>query len=157
MSFAVLCRSDSLDALVVRLRAEGLECTVAKPNAVLIPSSGGTRFFPLESNAMDRVTAACMGLTHEHLTQKVGIDGAIATLPFRRITKGNLRVHHGVPAQLLYCRQPAPESVTPSCGPDTGGPLILYREEEGVVMPLDIRDEDLLPTASEMMKEASPY
>ena len=167
MEVVILCHSAALDLLVCRLRGEGVDCTIAPPNAVKITidieGAEGLDFLPLTKGKMERVIAACMNVSHAAFTQDLFpmYHPAVATLPFKRMVSGDLFLHHGSPTQLLYGRLAGPETITSYCGTMQGGPWILFRAkklEDGYkFLSLGIQDDALLATATGLMEEATSY
>ena len=158
MEFALLCHSSELQPLAQRLQAEGVAFHLAAPNAVRIAlderMACSKAFLPTSDVTGHHVTAACMKLSHAHLTTRVGIDPDLVTVPFLRVADGDLVLHHGTPTQLLYQRLAAPETVTPACGKHQGGPIVLYRKKGVYFARLNIEDNKLLSVATQLMEKA---
>jgi hypothetical protein len=158
MEFALLCHSSELEPLAQRLQAEGVAFRLAPPNAVCIAldetKADSNTFLPTTDVTMHHVAAACLKVSHAHLTTKVGLHPAMVTVPFAKIEEGDLVLHHGRPTQLMYQRLAAPDTLTSACGSQQGGPLVLYRKSGGHFAPLGIEDGKLLAVASDLMQKA---
>ena len=116
--------------------------------------AGGGRSVSQYCGLMHHVAAACLKVSHAHLTTKVGLHPAMVTVPFAKIEEGDLVLHHGRPTQLMYQRLAAPDTLTSACGSQQGGPLVLYRKSGGHFAPLGIEDGKLLAVASDLMQKA---
>ena len=163
----ILVSADMLDAYAARLRAEGVECSLAPPCGLRVATELGRAesddaFFPgLTDATSERIVAALLGVTHDKLTNTLlcGFNaGLLPCYPYRVLAgEGGLRLLHTTITSMLYNACHAPDTV-PCAVPGLGGPWVLHRiDEAGGLAPLALPDDELLPTATALMRGAIAY
>ena len=168
---AVVCNSDALDLLASRIRGEGVDVTLAPPNALLVDcdtdSCDHMTFFPcISDDRAERIVAALLNVKTDHLTKTLlpGFNAALLpTFPFDSVNDGaDLYVMHGNPTQMLYNQSvPGPESKTPMMGSSKGGVWVMFRATERTdgfdLYPLKLNNDEILSKATAIMKKATMY
>ena len=158
----ILVSTDMLDAYAARLRAEGVECTLAPPCGLRVAceldrAQDDDAFFPGITDATsERIVAALLGTTHDKLTNTLlcGFNaGLLPCYPHRTLVgEGGLRVLHTTITSMLYNAAHAPDTV-PCAVPGFGGAWVLSRiDEAGGLVPLAMSDDELLPAATALMR-----
>jgi len=168
---ALVCHSDALDLLASRIRGEGVDVTLAPPNALLVDcdtdSCDHMNFFPcISDDRAERIVAALLNVKTDHLTKTLlpGFNAALLpTFPFDSVNDGDdLYVMHGNPTQMLYNQSvPGAETIASMLGEKKGGVWVMFRARERTdgfdLLPLGLNNDEILSKATDIMKKATMY
>ena len=168
---AIVCNSDALDLLASRIRGEGVDVTLAPPNALLVDcdtdSCDHMTFFPcISDDRAERIVAALLNVKTDHLTKTLlpGFNAALLpTFPFDSVNDGaDLYVMHGNATQMIYNQSaPGPETKTPMMGSSKGGVWVMFRATERTdgfdLFPLGLNGDEILSKATAIMNKATMY
>ena len=162
----LLVNEHLLDLIVCRIRATGIDATLAPPNGIRIATefedAEDVQFFPgLSETSQAKILCSLLGVSYDHLTTDLfPSNPLVAVYPFETQSGATCHLNHGTLVQMLYNSLAGPRECL--LGPSCGGVLVLWfgvkHADGGITLEGNgLEDEELMEVAEARMEDVGHY